>query len=133
MIDAADYLTRMQAIIVANPKVIRCSVIREEAQGDTGLFRYRLSLCDGSTLEMFELFQIKDKIQVCKYSFHWQDPDGRLRKRWDNAPHHPEISTNPNHVHYGEESNVGPAEPLNAEEALFIISAEITNTRGGQY
>jgi hypothetical protein len=127
MKDAADYLTRIKALIVANLKVVRWSVIREEAQGKMGLFRCRLTLCDGSLLEIFELFQVEEQVQVIKYSFHWQNPDGRLRKRWDNAAHHPEVSTAPFHVHYGEETNVAPYKPVNAEEVLAIIAAEITN------
>lgn len=129
MKDATDYLTRIKALIVANPKVVRWSVVREEAQGDMGLFRYRLSLCDGSLLEMFELFQIKEGIQVIKYSFHWQNPDGRLRKRWDNAPHHLEVSSSPHHIHYREESNAVPCELVHAEEVLSIITAEILHPR----
>ncbi len=71
MRDAADYLTRIKALVVANPKVVRWSVVREEAQGEIGLFRYRLTLCDGSLLEMFEFFRIEEGVQVIKYSFHW--------------------------------------------------------------
>lgn len=33
------------------------------------------------------------------YSFHWQDKEGTLIARWDNAPHHPEIGTYPHHIH----------------------------------
>lgn len=127
MKDAADYLTRIKALIIANPKVVRWSVIREEAQGKIGLFRYRLTLCDGSLLEMFEFFRVEEQVQVIKYSFHWQNPDGRLRKRWDNAAHHPEVPTSPPHVHYDEETNVAPCEPVTAEEVLAIIAAEIAN------
>lgn len=34
-----------------------------------------------------------------KYAYHWQDKEGRLRCRWDNAPHWPEILTHPHHKH----------------------------------
>lgn len=54
-----------------------------------GLLRYRLNLKDNSLLEMFELFQVvRERIEVEKYSFHWQDAVGNLLKRWDNAAHH---------------------------------------------
>ncbi|KUK94350.1 MAG: DUF6516 family protein [Methanothrix sp.] len=33
------------------------------------------------------------------YSYHWQDKDGSLRIRWDNAPHHPHLNTYPHHKH----------------------------------
>ena len=34
-----------------------------------------------------------------KYTFHWQDPDGKLISRWDNAPHFRELATFPHHKH----------------------------------
>ncbi len=88
-----------------------------------GLFRYRLTLRDGGVLELFERFQVVEgRLQVAKYSFHWQDAAGQLRKRWDNAAHHPKVSTQPHHVHDGEEANVLPHGPIGAEEVLAIIA-----------
>lgn len=128
MKNASDYLAHIKALITLNRQVVHWEVIREEAQGDVGLFRYRLTLCDGGLLEMFERFRImKEKLQVTKYSFHWQDTDGQLRKRWDNAAHHPEVPTHPHHVHDSTEANVLPHEPISAEEVLTIIAAEAAN------
>ena len=126
MKDAADYLAFIKALIIANPHVVRWAVIREEAQGDMGLLRYRLALRDGGLLEMFERFQIvAGRVQGGKYSFHWQDAAGQLLKRWDNVPHHPELSTYPSHMHEGAEENVQSHEPINAEEFwLALLSRE---------
>ena len=125
MKDAADYLAYIKALIVANSQVLRWIVVREETQGDMGLFRYRLALRDTSLLEMFECFQVLEgRVQVAKYSFHWQDAAGQLLKRWDNAAHHPELSTNPDHIHDGAEDNVRPHEPISAEEMLTLLAAE---------
>lgn len=33
------------------------------------------------------------------YSYHWQDENGNLIIRWDNAPHHKHIKTYPHHKH----------------------------------
>ena len=41
MKDASDYLAYIKALIVVNPHVLHGSVIREEAQGDMGLLRYK--------------------------------------------------------------------------------------------
>lgn len=123
MKEAADYLAYIKALIVVNPQVLRFNVVREEAQGDRGLLRYRLTL-RGSLLEIFELFQIVEgRVQVTKYSFHWQDKTGKLLKRWDNAAHHPELSTSPHHVHDGAEKNVRVHGPISAEEVLTLIAA----------
>jgi len=126
--DAADYLGYIKALIALNRQVMHWKVVREEAQGDVGLLRYRLTLRDGGLLEMFERFQVVGgRLQVTKYSFHWQDADGQLRKRWDNAAHHPEVPTHPHHVHDSTEANVLPHEPISAEEALAIIATEATD------
>ena len=55
---AAEYLTSIKARIVAHPHVVRWTVVREEAQSDQGLFRYRLTLRGGDLYEMFERFQL---------------------------------------------------------------------------
>lgn len=125
MKDAADYLVHLKALIIINPRVAHWSIIREEADEDAGLFRYQLVLHDGSRLEMFERFYVKEaKVRVTKYSFHWQDANGRLRKRWDNAPHYLDISTYPHHIHDGSETNVLPYHPVTAEEILETIARE---------
>ncbi|MEW5868466.1 MAG: DUF6516 family protein [Chloroflexota bacterium] len=122
MKDASEYLAHVKALVIAAPYIVHWKVVREEAQGDIGLFRYQLTLADGGMLEMFERFQIENEnLIVTKYSFHWQDANGSLRKRWDNARHHPEIVTQPHHVHEGRENNVAPHNPVSAEEILEII------------
>ena len=125
MRDAAEYLNAIKAFIVLTPEITRWEIIREEAQGDVGLFRYRLTLHDGSLLELFELFAIVEQtIRVQKYSFHWQTRNGALIKRWDNAAHHPEVRTHPHHIHEGAELNVLPCLPVDVEAILAIVVEE---------
>ena len=127
MKDASDYLAHIRALITLNPQVVHWIVVREEAQGEAGLFRYCLTLRGGELLEMLERFRIvKEKLQVTKYSFHWQDTDAQLYRRWDNSAHHPEMPTHPHHVHDGTEADVLPHEPISAEEVLAIIATEAT-------
>ena len=61
---------------------------------------------------------------MTKYSFHWQRDDGQLIKRWDNATHHPEILTHPNHLHDGHETNVLPSVLMNIIDVLSIIGTK---------
>ena len=35
-----------------------------------------------------------------KYRYHYMNSSGKLIFRYDNVPHHPEVSTFPNHKHY---------------------------------
>jgi hypothetical protein len=115
----------VKALIALNRQVLQWEVVREEAQGDVGLLRYRLTLRGGGLLEMFERFQVTGgELQVTKYSFHWQSAEGELRRRWDNAAHHPEVPTHPHHVHDGADSNVVAHDPIGAEEVLAFFAAE---------
>jgi len=102
-----DAKNTTKALIIANPQVAGWKALREETQGDLGLFRYRITFHDGSLLEMFD----------------WQDAAGGLLKRWDNAAHHPQVSTHPHHLHDGGEENVSSYEPLSAEQVLAMITS----------
>lgn len=74
--------------------------------------RLKAVLRDGSSLHIRE-FLSPDK---SKYSYHWQDADGKLILRWDNAPHHRHISTFPYHFHDGD--SIEPSERIFIDEVL---------------
>lgn len=100
MMDANEYLLTVKMAIVASSSVVDWEIVREEIQGNDGLYRYRLFLLDGSLLAAFERFEATESgFIVHKYSFHWQDAAGELRQRWDNAAHHPELAIFPHHTH----------------------------------
>ncbi len=120
-----EYLAEIRARILADPLITHWLSVREKSEGDAGQSRYRLALADGSFLEAFEWFEIKPNAspQTLKYSFHWQDANGKLLSRWDNAPHHPAIQNAPHHWHDGAEDNVKPHSPMTLTQALDEIRA----------
>jgi len=62
--------------------------------------KLRLMLTDGSFLDVW-LSVDGD------YAYHWEQRRQRGRLyRWDNAPHHPRVSTFPAHFHDGDEATV---------------------------
>jgi hypothetical protein len=68
---------------------------------DTYELKASMKLEDGSILS------IKDYLfadGARKYAYHWQLPDGRLNRRWDNAPHWPDLVGAPHHCHIGMKS-----------------------------
>ena len=122
MKDAVEYLGYLRALILRTPEVRHWQVVREEAQGTGGLLRYRLELNNGDEVEVFERFEIvAGRPKATKYSFHWQNAAGQLRKRWDNAAHHPEVSTYPHHLHEGAVGLVLPHHPVNLEDLLGFL------------
>lgn len=124
MID--DYLARFEGLLLANPSVLQIEIVRQAircTESESILnHRYRITLTNGDFIETTErLLEQGDRTEVTRYRHHWQDAGGLLIKRWDNAPHHPEISSFPDHLHDGSEHNVVAHSPINALDALEII------------
>ena len=65
------------------------------------------------------------QLRVTKYRFHWQHESGKLFKRWDNAPHHPEIETFPDHLHDGSEDYVVPFKKISGFDILTDIIKKV--------
>jgi hypothetical protein len=89
-------------------------------------YRYRVTLADGSLVEMTERVVAAQGIfEITKYRHHWQDTNGHLIKRWDNAPHHPTVDTFPHHLHDGAETRVVGHPPITGLEVLQRILVQI--------
>jgi len=60
-------------------------------------FYYRLKMLftDDSVLFAREYVDPDER----NYAFHWQNKENCMIMRWDNAPHHHDISTFPHHKH----------------------------------
>ena len=75
-------------------------VLRMEVGDEDGYVRIKCKLSNGDILEFAEYVVVwKRKIYVETYTFHWQTADGKLRKRWDNVPHHKHVDTFPDHLY----------------------------------
>ena len=127
-----QYLRELDELISASPEVIDVEIIRRSVW-DTelekvALYRYRLKMSDRSLLELTErLVEEKGTLSIKRYRHHWQSHDGQLIKRWDNAPHHPEIDTFPHHLHDGSESNVIGHGEIDGLNALRIVISLIVS------
>ena len=89
-------------------------------------YRYRVTLADGSLVELSErVLEAQGILEVTRYRHHWQDADGHLIKRWDNAPHHPTVDTFPHHLHDGAENSVVSHPPITGFEVLQRILVEV--------
>lgn len=126
---AQDYFLAVETRLIASPIVTSFSVLRQETLGNAGFFRLRAELADSSQLTLFEYFTVSaGKVCVEKFSFHWQESDGTLIRRWDNAPHHRQLATAANHVHEGSETNVLAHAPVDALSVLSEIERRIRGT-----
>ncbi|MDU9048801.1 MAG: DUF6516 family protein [Candidatus Electrothrix sp. Rat3] len=99
------YFDEAEVCLIANRNVSSYMLIRREIAAADGKLRAKVSLYDNSMLEFFlYVKETEKKIQLEKYSFHWQDAQGKLRRRWDNAPHHPALDNAPHHLHLADGS-----------------------------
>ncbi len=120
----AERLMNVRIALLTSPVITDVRVLQEQALGDVGYFRVRSKLANADELMFMERFRRKnDAIAVEKYSFHWQNAEGKLFRRWDNAPHLPEISSFPHHLHDADESNIRPHGPVDVFEILRIIGS----------
>ncbi len=119
-----DYFDEIYTTALAHPVVISVQRVRvtEDFSGTVGVYRYRIFLSNGDLLEMTERVVVESgKCLVTKYRHHWQDSSAVLKKRWDNAPHHPQLEGFPDHVHDGSEENVQSHPPVNGLTVLDIV------------
>lgn len=87
------------------------------------LFRLRaeIEIIDGSRLHIRET--IIDDLKR-KYAYHWQDKDGMLIIRWDNAPDW-DIETFSHHKHVGEKENIEPSYERTLEQVMAVVAKRV--------
>ena len=99
-------------------------VLKLEVGDEYAYVRVKCRLSNGDILEFAEYLAVqKGKINTETYSFHWQSADSRLRKRWDNVPHHQTISTFPNHLHLP--GQIVTSEPMTLKMVLADIEESL--------
>ena len=106
--------------VLRQSRIVKSLEVLELVEEESVQFlRARAEIADGSVLHVRELFTSTHS----KYSYHWQDLTGETRLRWDNAPHHPEIPTHPDHKH--ESGQVSPSNRVSIEEVLAELEARL--------
>lgn len=124
MSQISEYFDRIVFTAVSSPKVRRVERVRyeEDATGSIGLIRCRLVLINDDLLELVERVEVQATgVVITKYRHHWQDSDGHLVKRWDNAPHHPDVTSFPHHLHDGAEEHVVEHPPVQGLQILHVV------------
>ena len=125
-----EYLRQIDELLSASPAVRDVEIIRRTLRNTEWEqilhYRYRVLLSDGGLVEMSErLVEMRGMVTTTKYRHHWQDGQGHLLKRWDNAPHHPRVETFPNHLHDGAEEQVVSHSAVTGLEVLQQILAAV--------
>ncbi|MFN0050332.1 MAG: DUF6516 family protein [Cytophagales bacterium] len=80
----------------------------------------KIRLKEGSVIYLREIYI---KGLLIDYSYYWFDVDEKLKIGWDNAPHHPELSTFPHHKHYLDK--VAESDEKTLTEVLEFVSESL--------
>jgi len=95
-------------------------VVRYEQEGAAYMLQLSAVLLDDSRLELCDyLFADGSR----KYAYQWMEADGALRRRWDNAPHWPSVSTSPHHMHLLDQEMPETSTVTNLEDLLRFIQS----------
>lgn len=118
----AEYFSQIEAHFITSPIVASYTIVRKNISFSDGKLRARLTLTNRDFVELFEyVTEARDEIQLQKYSFHWQKSDGILIKRWDNAPHFPNLPNAPHHIHLKDQI----VQPNDVQPSVLSILNEI--------
>jgi len=95
-------------------------VVRYEQEGAAYMLQISAILVDDSRLEMRDyLFADGSR----RYAYQWMEADGTLRRRWDDAPHWPDVATVPHHVHKPGQEMPEPSTVTSLEDLLSFVQS----------
>jgi hypothetical protein len=99
---ARDYYRSVLQLLTTSAVVTGQRIEFDEQDVSVAYLKGTVSLIDGLTLFFAQYVQIEgagsDQINRKKYRYHWQAANGETLYRWDNAPHHPSLTTFPDHA-----------------------------------
>ncbi|MCX6046178.1 MAG: DUF6516 family protein [Chloroflexi bacterium] len=120
-----QHFTMIEMQLLQSSAVVAYEVLSREVGLIDGKLRIKAILRDNAILELFEYDnEVSGQIKILKYSFHWQNAQGSLRKRWDNAPHYPHLPNAPHHLHQED----GSVEHVTAIPTALFVIGEIEQT-----
>jgi len=99
-----EYFTRVRQLIQGVPEASAERYEEQILSATRGNLRIRLRFTNQALLEISEaILLVAEEPLWLSYRYHYQDPYTGLVFRYDNAPHHPEITTYPDHKHTGDD------------------------------
>ncbi|QGP92651.1 hypothetical protein MGLY_20390 [Neomoorella glycerini] len=125
-----QYFLQLRLIIVTLDIIQEFQVRDEFISEDFGYMRLRLNLINGDIAEMFEyVVRENNRIKTINYSFHLQNAEGTLLKRWDNAPHHRSLKNFPHHCHDGSSGKIISSREITGRAFLKELKKLYLSTR----
>ena len=94
-----DYFQKIEADISGCPYGMESRLFKDKRSVYIGIIEGDITFIDESILHFIEFVNVREGIEIYKYSYHYQHRDGNVIFRYDMAPHHKEIETFAHHKH----------------------------------
>ena len=124
-----DYYRSLLQLVTTTTVVTSHWIEFDEQDIYAAYLKGSLDLIDGSKLFFAQYVRIessgREQISREKYRYHWQAPAGETRYRWDNARHHTELATFPDHVHIGADEAARESGPTDLWRVMSLIEQAI--------
>ena len=104
-----EYLDGIQSILEGYSRanlILASNVSIDFRTEKIGIIRGTIDFIDESSLHFTEYLDLRYRTEKLTYSFHYQEKDGKLIFRYDNARHKPALESE-NHKHLSDGSS-GP-------------------------
>ncbi|MFP4687920.1 MAG: DUF6516 family protein [bacterium] len=110
------YFQRVEGLLSKCPLAINFQYNFTVVDVSRGFWKGSVEFRRGFELHLFEYVVVERGVQkIDSYRYHFQDFEGELVFRSDNAPHHPELESHPHHLHQsGTVSSTMPQPELEA-------------------
>ena len=118
--NSREYFKTVQEVVLDALHVIQSNLNFDEISQSECYIKGILTLSGGNELHIAEYVITEPNIQRLKYRYHLQTLEKKFLARWDNAPHHREIETHPNHLHLSQ-GKVKPSSEMSIEQVLFAV------------
>lgn len=110
-----DYFICFGDVINGLDFIIGSEIQKRKVNDYLGIIEGKL-IFETGVLDILEVIKITDnQLSKKKYKYHFRNPDNEMVFRYDNAPHHQDVATFPNHKHLPDkiiESNVPNIEQI---------------------
>jgi hypothetical protein len=111
----SEYFQKIESQIADFIYIIETSLVKDKPSLNLGIIEGELFFIDESKLHFIEFVNVKETIEVYKYSYPYQDRNSDLIFRYDMAPHHQEIKTFPHHKHIHSNNVIQTSTPAFAQ------------------
>ena len=118
--EASEYHEQLLDVAAASPYFESISLDYSAGAEEDCYVRGWIRLLSGHTLYTAEYLKLKPTPLIAKYRYQLLDADNNQVCRWDNAHHHPAISTHPHHEHLADQG-IYPSTVRNLDDVLLQL------------